>query len=50
MAAGSDAFGVVLNAEGTRRVRGWRHVEGCDQCVGQTAEYSLEDIGRRGLT
>lgn len=46
-AEGSDAFVVVLNPAGTRRIRSWRHVDGCDQCEGeQTAELSLEDIRR----
>jgi len=43
----SDAFVVVLNAAGTRRIRSWRHVDNCDQCEGeQTTELSLEDIRR----
>jgi hypothetical protein len=43
----SDAFVVVLNAAGTRRIRSWRHVDGCDQCEGErTTELSLEDIRR----
>lgn len=43
----SDAFVVVLNDAGTRRIRSWRHVEGCEQCEGeQTAELSVEDIRR----
>jgi len=47
MSEDSDAFVVVLNAAGTRRIRSWRHVEGCTQCEGErTAELSLEDIRR----
>lgn len=43
----SEAFVVVLNAAGTRRIRSWRHTAGCDQCEGErTAELSLEDIRR----
>jgi hypothetical protein len=43
----SDAFVVVLNAAGTRRIRSWRHGDGCDQCEGErTTELSLEDIRR----
>jgi len=43
----SDAFVVVLNEAGTRRIRSWRHVEGCDQCDGaQTIELSVEDLRR----
>lgn len=43
----TDAFVVVLNSAGTRRIRSWRHVEGCTECEGErTAELSLEDIRR----
>jgi hypothetical protein len=43
----SDAFVVMLNEAGTRRIRSWRHVDGCDQCDGeQTSELSVEDIRR----
>ncbi|HEV8063370.1 MAG TPA: hypothetical protein VGP46_01005 [Acidimicrobiales bacterium] len=43
----SEAFVVVENAAGTRRIRSWRHVDGCDQCEGErTVELSLEDIRR----
>jgi len=43
----SDAFVVVLNPAGTRRIRSWRHVDNCDQCEGeQTTELSLDDIRR----
>ena len=46
---GSEAFVVVLNATGTRRIRSWRHVAGCAQCEGeQTVELSLEDLRRIG--
>ncbi len=46
----SDAFVVVLNAAGTRRIRSWRHVDGCEQCEGErTAELSLDDIRRFAL-
>lgn len=44
---GSQAFVVILNAAGTRRIRSWRHVDGCKQCDGpQTTELSLEDLRR----
>jgi len=44
---GSDAFIVVLNEAGTRRIRSWRHVDGCAQCEGErTSELSVEDILR----
>jgi hypothetical protein len=43
----SEAFVVVLNDAGTRRIRSWRHVDGCEQCEGeQTTELSVEDIRR----
>ncbi len=43
----SEAFVVVLNAAGTRRIRSWRHVDGCEQCEGErTVELSVEDIRR----
>jgi hypothetical protein len=44
---GSDAFTVVLNRSGTRRIRSWRHLDGCQQCEGErTVELSLEDLRR----
>ena len=47
LAEGSEAFVVVLNSSGTRRIRSWRHVDGCEQCDGeQTVELSLEDLRR----
>ncbi len=47
MSETSEAFVVVENAAGTRRIRSWRHVDGCDQCEGErTVELSLEDIRR----
>jgi hypothetical protein len=47
LAEGSEAFVVVLNAAGTRRIRSWRHVDGCEQCEGEkTTELSLEDLRR----
>lgn len=43
----SEAFVVVLNATGTRRIRSWRHAAGCVQCEGEpTSELSLEDLRR----
>ncbi len=45
LSEGSEAFVVVLNASGTRRIRSWRHVDGCEQCEGErTVELSLEDL------
>ena len=47
LATDSEAFVVVLNAAGSRRIRSWRHVVNCEQCEGeQTVELSLEDIRR----
>jgi len=47
LSEGSEAFVVVLNGSGTRRIRSWRHVDGCEQCDGeQTVELSLEDLRR----
>jgi hypothetical protein len=41
----SESFVVVLNAEGTRLLRSWRHTQQCTQCGGQaTAELSLEEL------
>jgi hypothetical protein len=42
----SESFVVLLNPEGTRLLRSWRHVdEHCPQCGGnQTAELSLDDL------
>ena len=45
----SESFVVLLNPEGTRLLRSWRHVEHCPQCGGNTtAELSLDDL--RGAT
>ncbi|HWD55392.1 MAG TPA: hypothetical protein VG346_09725 [Acidimicrobiales bacterium] len=41
----SESFTVLLNEEGTRLIRSWRHTGDCAQCGGHiTAELSLEDI------
>src|SRR6202021_2825877 len=41
----SESFVVLLNPEGTRLLRSWRHVEHCTQCGGdQTAELSLDEL------
>lgn len=38
----SESFVVLLNPEGTRLLRSWRHVDECSQCDGQmTGELSL---------
>lgn len=45
MDAISESFVVMLNPEGTRLLRSWRHVEHCPQCGGEaTAELSLDDL------
>lgn len=42
---GSDGFVVVLNPEGTRMLRSWRHVgTRCESCGESTRELSLEDV------
>ena len=41
----SEAFTVLLNPEGTRLIRSWRHTSVCAQCNGHiTDELSLDDI------
>jgi hypothetical protein len=41
----TETFTVVLNAEGTRLLRSWRHTARCQQCGGQaTTELSLAAI------
>lgn len=41
----SESFVVLLNAEGTRLLRSWRHVEHCAQCGGEpTGEVSLAEL------
>jgi hypothetical protein len=41
----SESFVVLLNPEGTRLLRSWRHIEHCPQCGGEaTAELSIEDL------
>ena len=45
----SESFVVLLNPEGTRLLRSWRHVEHCAQCGGEaTGELSLDDLRQRG--
>jgi hypothetical protein len=47
----SESFVVMLNPEGTRLLRSWRHVEHCPQCGGnQTAELSLEELRGASLS
>lgn len=41
----SEAFTVLLNPEGTRMIRSWRHSRDCPECGEQvTAELSRADI------
>lgn len=41
----SESFVVLLNPEGSRLLRSWRHVEHCPQCGGEaTSELSLRDL------
>ena len=41
----SESFVVLLNEEGTKLLRSWRHVEHCSQCGGAaTAELSLDEL------
>ena len=44
---GSEAFTVLLNPDGTRLLRSWRHTHDCAQCGGHaTAELSMNDLRR----
>src|ERR1700723_2531639 len=46
----SESFVVLLNPEGTRLLRSWRHVEHCTQCGGdQTGELSLDELRSASL-
>ena len=41
----SESFLVVLNPEGTRLLRSWRHLAHCAQCDGEaTAELSVDEL------
>jgi len=43
----TGAFAVGLNAEGTRVLRSWLHLEPCRHCAGdQTGELSLDAVRR----
>ena len=42
---GGESFTVLLNREGTRLLRSWRHTTDCAQCGAHvTAEMSLDDL------
>jgi hypothetical protein len=46
---GSESFVVLLNAEGTRLLRSWRHTHHCTECGGQaTVELSLDELRHAG--
>jgi hypothetical protein len=41
----SESFVVLLNEDGTRLLRSWRHVEHCVQCGGEaTSELSIDEL------
>jgi hypothetical protein len=41
----SESFVVLLNPEGTRLLRSWRHVDQCPQCGGEsTKELSVDEL------
>ncbi len=47
----SESFVVLLNPEGTRLLRSWRHVERCPQCGGEsTAELSVDELRAAALS
>ena len=46
----SETFVVLLNPEGTRLLRSWRHVDRCAQCGGEaTTELSVEELRAAAL-
>jgi|SRR5271168_1094467 len=46
----SESFVVLLNQEGTRLLRSWRHVEHCQQCGGDaTVELSIDELRAASL-
>jgi hypothetical protein len=41
----SESFAVLLNPDGTRWLRSWRHTRDCEDCGGHvTAELSLDEL------
>jgi hypothetical protein len=45
--SGSEAFTVLLNSEGTRLLRSWRHTSDCTLCGANTTdELSLDELRR----
>ena len=46
----SESFVVLLNPEGTRLLRSWRHVQHRPQCGGEaTAELSMDELRAAAL-
>jgi hypothetical protein len=47
----SESFVVLLNQEGTRLLRSWRHVNHCTQCGGEaTGEFSVNALRSLSLS
>ena len=47
----SESFVVTLNADATRLLRSWRHLDHCAQCDGEpTAELSVDELRRAVLS
>jgi hypothetical protein len=47
----SESFVVLLNPEGSRLLRSWRHVQHCPQCGGDaTAELSIQELRSASLS
>ena len=47
----SESFVVLLNPEGTRLLRSWRHVDHCPQCGGEaTTELSIDELRSAALS
>lgn len=45
LSSDSDAFVVLLNPQGTRMLRSWRHLNGgCQACDERTSELSVEAV------
>jgi hypothetical protein len=41
----SESFVVLLNPEGTRLLRSWRHLDHCAQCGGEaTSELTIDEL------
>lgn len=44
LSSSSDEFAVVLNENGSKLLRSWRHSDNCSHCFGETASYSTEEL------